>query len=316
MQKKLNESTAPISYKLQANSCHIPVLLKEAIEALDLKKGETVLDCTINGGGHSSVMAGQIGKRGRLIGIDEDRNALISARDSLAGVDPEVVLEESNFRELDKVLLKAKIGGVDKVLFDLGLSSNQLETSGRGFSFRRDEPLLMTFSVIPKLGQLTALEIVNAWDEEEIERVIREYGEERFARRIAEGIAEARKKNIIRTTKELSDVINRSVPAGYRNGRIHPATRTFQAIRIAVNDELGALREGLAKAAEAIGKGGRIAVISFHSLEDRIVKRYFQELGKSNAFKILSKKPIIASLGETKENPKSRSAKLRVIEKI
>ena len=295
---------------------HKSVLLHQAIEALNLKKGETVLDCTINGGGHSLAIIEKIGKRGHLIGIDEDKNALLNARSRLPEAEAEVILEESNFRELDRVLLSAKIDGVDKVLFDLGLSSDQLELSGRGFSFKRDEPLLMTFSAIPKLGQLTALEIVNSWDEEEITRIIRKYGEERFARRIAEGITEARKKEIIRTTAELRDIIMSSVPAGYRKGRIHPATRTFQALRIAVNDELGALSEGLTKAAQSVRKGGRIAVISFHSLEDRIVKKYFQELSKSGVFRIIFKKPITPSDNEAKENPRARSAKLRVVEKI
>ncbi|MFA5841544.1 MAG: 16S rRNA (cytosine(1402)-N(4))-methyltransferase RsmH [Candidatus Paceibacterota bacterium] len=295
---------------------HIPVLLKEAIEALDLKKGDVVLDCTINGGGHSLVITEMIGKRGILIGLDEDKSALARAKEHLAGSEAKVILEESNFRNLDKALMKSGIKEVDKILFDFGLSSDQLDNSGRGFSFKRDEPLLMTLGVVPKIGQLTALEIVNSWNEEDLAGIIYEYGEERFSRRIAHGIAEARKKDVIRTTTELREIVERSVPASYRNGRIHPATRTFQGLRIAVNDELGAIKEGLVKASQALSKGGRIAAISFHSLEDRIVKQYFRDLAKSGEFLSITKKPIVPGKEEENANPRARSAKLRSIKKI
>jgi len=295
---------------------HIPVLLKEAIEALDPKKGETVLDCTINGGGHAKEIAVRIGGKGTLVGIDEDKNALFKANQNLSGVEAEIFLEEANFRSLDKVLDKTGMERVDKVLFDFGLSSDQLESSGRGFSFTRDEPLLMTLSTVPRLGGLTALEVVNGWSEEDLAGIIAEYGEERFALRIARGIVEERKRGIIETSGELREIISRSVPERYKHGRIHPATRTFQAIRIAVNDELGSIKEGLAKAASRLNPGGRIAAISFHSLEDRIVKRYFRELCKENSFRQITKKPITPSNEEITANPRSRSAKLRVIEKI
>lgn len=205
---------------------------------------------------------------------------------------------------------------MNKVLFDFGLSSDQLEVSGRGFSFQRDEPLLMTFSVIPKLGQLSALEIINGKSEEELAQIIRDYGEEKFAGRIAKTIVSARGKDIIRTSKELEEIIFRAVPAAYRRGRIHPATRTFQAIRIAVNDELSAIREGLQKAAALLSANGRIAAISFHSLEDRIVKESFRAFAKDKKFKILTKKPLTATEEEMRENPRARSAKLRLIEKM
>ena len=295
---------------------HVSVLLNEAVEVLELKNGETVLDCTINGGGHSLAITKKIGKRGVLVGIDEDKNALDRAGDNLAGTGTTVTLEESNFRNLDKVLEKYGIPSVDKVLFDFGLSSDQLENSGRGFSFQKDEPLLMTLGVVPKLGQLTALEILNSWKEDDLAEIIFKFGEERLSRRIAHGITEARKKGIIGTTAELRQIIENSVPAYYKHGKIHPATRTFQALRIAVNDELGAIKEGLAKAAAKLNKGGKIAVISFHSLEDRIVKQYFVELSKTGNFKIITKKPIIPGRDEILSNPRSRSAKLRVIEKI
>ncbi|MEK7614044.1 MAG: 16S rRNA (cytosine(1402)-N(4))-methyltransferase RsmH [Patescibacteria group bacterium] len=316
MQKKLIENTEFTSYQLPATSHHVPVLLKEVIEVLDLKKGDTVLDCTINDGGHALAVCQAIGEKGLLVGIDEDKGALERARNNLALCKTEIILEESNFRNLDLVLEKSDVSGVDKILFDFGLSSNQLETSGRGFSFQNDEPLLMTFAVIPKIGQLTALEVVNSWSEEDLSDIIREYGEERFSRRIASAIVEARKKGLIGTTAELKKIIEKVVPSRLGKGKIHPATRTFQAIRIAVNDELEAIREGLGKATKKLNPGGRIAAISFHSLEDRIVKQYWRELTESGKFRIVTKKPITPSREEEIANPRSRSAKLRAIEKI
>lgn len=295
---------------------HIPVLLKEAMEALDLNKGDRVLDCTINGGGHSRAFVEYIGKSGMLIGIDEDKNALDRARTNLELTDAEFILEESNFRNLDKVISGIGIKEVDKIFFDFGLSSNQLDASGRGFSFSKDEPLLMTLGVVPKLGQLTALEVVNGWGEEDLADIIYKYGEERFSRRIAHGIVESRKRGIIQTTFELREIIERSVPISYKRGKIHPATRTFQAIRIVVNDELGAIREGLAKATENLSPDGRIVTISFHSLEDRIVKQYFRDLVKSKKYLAITKKPITPSRKEIISNPRSRSAKLRAIQKV
>ncbi len=316
MQKKLTERIEFTSHQPPATSHHVPVLLKEVIEVLDLKKGDTVLDCTINDGGHALAICQTIGEKGFLVGIDEDKGALERARNNLALCKAEIILEESNFRNLDLVLEKLDVSGVDKILFDFGLSSNQLEASGRGFSFQNDEPLLMTFAVIPKIGQLTALEVVNSWSEEDLSSIIREYGEERFSRRIASAIVEARKKGLIGTTAELKKIIEKAAPSRFGKGKIHPATRTFQAIRIAVNDELEAIREGLGKATKKLNPGGRIAAISFHSLEDRIVKQYWRELAESGKFRIVTKKPITPSREEEIANPRSRSAKLRAIEKI
>lgn len=295
---------------------HTPVLLKEVIEILDPQKGDTVLDCTINDGGHALAICQSIGEKGLLVGIDEDKGALERARNNLASCEAKIILEESNFRNLDLVLEKSDVAGADKILFDFGLSSDQLEASGRGFSFQKDEPLLMTFTVIPKIGQLTALEVVNSWSEEDLSDIIREYGEERFSRRIARAIVEARKKGLIGTTAELKKIIEKAVPSRPEKGRIHSATKTFQAIRIAVNDELEAIREGLEKAAKKLNSGGRIAAISFHSLEDRIVKQYWKELAEGGKFRIVTKKPITPNREEEIANPRSRSAKLRVIEKI
>ncbi|PIZ85308.1 16S rRNA (cytosine(1402)-N(4))-methyltransferase [Candidatus Nomurabacteria bacterium CG_4_10_14_0_2_um_filter_33_9] len=216
----------------------------------------------------------------------------------------------------------------DAIIFDLGLSSDQLENSGRGFSFMKDEPLLMTMKENPSLDDLTAIDIVNSWGEESLVDIIYGYGEERFSRRIAKGIIEARKKNNIKTTFDLVKIIGDSVPSAYKRQRIHFATRTFQALRIAVNDELGALKVGLEKGFEILkkparphdslgaGGGGRMSVISFHSLEDRIVKRFFRDKKEKSEAILINKKPIIPKEEEIKNNGRSRSAKLRVLEKI
>ena len=205
---------------------------------------------------------------------------------------------------------------VDAIIFDLGLSSDQLEISGRGFSFTKDEPLLMTMKESPNDEDLTAKEIVNTWEERNLADIIYGYGEERFSRRIAKAIVEARKENEIKTTFELVKIIEGSVPGSYKRGKIHFATRTFQALRIAVNDELGALEEGLAGGLKILKNEGRMGVISFHSLEDRIVKRFFREMKDEGKIKIINKKPIIAGKEELILNKRSRSAKLRIIEKI
>ncbi len=294
---------------------HTSVLLQETIDNLDLKKGDSVLDGTINNAGHSLLIAERIGERGVLIGLDEDRTALVRAKENLASLKhpPRIELVEENFRNLDTVLDSLKIPSIDKIIFDIGLSSDQLEVSGRGFSFKRDEPLLMTMSAIPRLGQRTALEIVNSWSEEELADAIFTYGEERFSRRIAKGIVEARSRDLITTTGTLEKIIKDSVPAWYARGKIHPATKTFQGIRICVNDELNALAEGLKKGVEKLSSGGRIAVITFHSLEDRIVKNFFRDMVKTGSFIAITKKPIVPKREEVLANPRSRSAKLRVL---
>lgn len=287
---------------------HVPVLLKEVLEGLDLQKGEVVLDGTVGNAGHAREMLKMVGKEGQVIGLDQDKEIL-------QRIKPEknLILINENFRNLDRALESLKIEYVNKILFDLGINSDQIEASGRGFTFLKDEPLLMNMSG----GGLTAREIINRWTEKEIADIIYKYGEERLSRRIARGIAERRKIRPIETTLDLVEIIRLAVPAAYRNNRrLHCATRTFQALRIAVNDELGALEDGLLKAWQALAGGGRLAVISFHSLEDRIVKNYFREKKATGEGKILTKKPIVPGEAEERENPRSRSAKLRVIEKI
>jgi len=295
---------------------HIPVLLKESIEYLSPKAGDTIVDGTINGGGHSEEILKIIGEKGRLVGIDQDDEILNKLREKWKDR-KNVLLARDNFRNLDKVLETLKIEKANGVLLDIGISSDQIDLSGRGFSFQKDEPLLMTMKAIIEPGDLTAREVVNNWDEKELADAIWQYGEERFSRRIAKNIVRRREMKLIETTFELVDVIRESVPGVYRNNRrINCATRTFQALRIVVNDELGALKEGLKKAVVKLKEGGRLVVISFHSLEDRMVKNYFKEMSASGEGKIITKKPIIPTEEEVRNNPRSRSAKLRAIEKI
>jgi len=294
---------------------HIPALLKESTEFLNPKSGDVILDATINGGGHSEEILKMIGEKGRLIGIDRDGEVLDKLKEKWKDR-KNVLLARDNFRNLDKVLESLKIEKINGAIFDIGVSSSQIDESGRGFSFQKDEPLLMTMKAEIEPGDLTAQEIVNNWSEKDLADVIWKYGEERFSRRIAKGIARRREAKKFETTAELVDAIRESVPSFYRNSRkINCATRTFQALRIAVNDELEALKDGMEKAWNFLERDGRLAVVSFHSLEDRIVKNYFKELAAKNEGKILTKKPVIPSEEEVKNNPRSRSAKLRAIEK-
>lgn len=292
---------------------HKPVLLHEVLEQLSVQPNDIVVDATLGGAGHAREISDLLGANGVFIGFDLDENALDRARETLGSVQPKVILIEANFRDLAEELAKRGISKVAEVLFDLGWSSYQLG-SGRGFSFMADEPLRMTYSRTK--NDLTAATIVNEWGEKSLADVIFGWGGERYARRIARSIVEARARKPIQTSRELADVIRDAVPAAYRRGKIHPATRTFQALRIAVNDELDALKEGLETAWHLLAPRGRIAVITFHSLEDRIVKKMFNEFEKSGEGMRITKKPIIPSAEEVRENPRSRSAKLRVIEKI
>jgi len=292
---------------------HTPVLLQETIDGLDLREGETVFEGTVGLGGHSEVLCKKIGTTGLFIGTDADGESLALAEERLKNTPCKKVFVNDNFRNIDTVLHQAGVEKVDAILLDIGLSSRQLDSTPRGFSFLRDEPLLMTFR---SEGEgLTAREMVNEWAEESLADIIYGYGEERFARRIAKGIIEARKTKSIETSKELAEIVKESVPFPARFGKTHPATKTFQALRIAVNDELGALREGLAKGFAHLAPKGRMAVISFHSLEDRIVKEFFKERAKEDEAIILTKKPTIASPEELEKNPRARSAKLRMIKK-
>jgi len=295
-------------------SIHKSVLLQETVIGLNLPKDGVVVDGTFGGGGHSQFVS-QNFPEVKIIAIDQDKGAWEKAKDKFTNI-KNVVFHNNNFREIKDVLEKYGLEKVDGIILDLGLSSDQLDASGRGFSFMRDEPLLMTMKENPSLEDITAKDIVNSWKEENLADIIYGYGEEQFSRRIAKGIVEARKIKPIETTFELIEIINKSVPNLYKKGKIHPATKTFQALRIAVNDELGAIEEGLKNGFEVLKSKRRMSVISFHSLEDRIVKRFFKEKEKNGEGILINKKPIIASEIEIKENPRSRSAKLRIIEKI
>ncbi|MDO8482700.1 MAG: 16S rRNA (cytosine(1402)-N(4))-methyltransferase RsmH [bacterium] len=294
---------------------HIPVLLNEVIAGLDIKPDDVFFDGTINGGGHSKAVYDKLNSKGVLIGTDLDETALGKAREKLQGGNAKVVLKQSSFRNLDTVLEQAQVPTVDKILFDLGLSSNQFEESGRGFSFQKDEPLLMTFKIKPMESDLTAHRIINEWEEDNLAQIIESYGEERFAKKIAHAIVFFREKKEIKTTDELVNIIKEAVPKKYQHGRLHPATKTFQALRITVNDEIESLRDGLRKGFEHLTAGGRMAVISFHSIEDRIVKNFFRERVKEEMGRLINKKPITPSQKEITENPRSRSAKMRILEK-
>ena len=296
-------------------SVHKSVLLNEVIGGLNLAENSVVVDGTFGGGGHSAEICKRV-KNAKIIAIDQDQSALTEGEKNFNKENCKISFHNLNFRNLDKALEENGEREVDAVMLDLGLSSDQLESSGRGFSFKIDEPLLMTMKEDLSPDDVTAKEVVNNWDEENLAKIIYGYGEEKFAKRIARGIAEAREKKEIRTTAELVEVIAESVPGVYRRGRLHFATRTFQAIRIAVNDELGALSEGLEKGFAALKPKGRIAVISFHSLEDRIVKRFFKSKVEEGKAILINKKPIIAKEEELKNNPRARSAKLRILEKI
>ncbi|MEX0930227.1 MAG: 16S rRNA (cytosine(1402)-N(4))-methyltransferase RsmH [Candidatus Paceibacterota bacterium] len=298
---------------------HRSVLVEEVLDGLAMEAGGILADATAGDGGHLEAFCERYGDAIKLIGIDADSAQIERAKERLAGRGCEVVFIESNFRDFDRALASAGYQYVDRVIFDLGWSTPQMEASGRGFSFRRDEPLTMTYaseaSEASERGGLTAATIVNSWDEKALQTIIRGYGEERFAGRIARAIAEAREIKAIETTGELEEIIVQVVPVWYRNARLHPATRTFQAIRMAVNDEITALEEGLAKSFEALSPLGRIGVISFHSLEDRVVKRQFRTWSKDKLGTIVTKKPIGPSEAEREENPRARSAKLRIFQK-
>ena len=290
---------------------HRTVLLQEVIDTLDIKDDDVVLDATFGGGGHSRAIAEKLGSKGILVALDTDAKAIESQATSFGVYKPTVHLKKSNFRNLDLVLGELGIKDVDKFIFDLGFSSTQLEEGGRGLSFKKDEPLLMTLADDITDETLTAKRIVNEWDENQIEVVIRGYGEESFSKRIAQAIIEAREGKEIETTFELRKIIMDATPGWYHKKRIDPATKTFQALRIAVNDEIETVKEGLEKAFSFLSPGGRIAVITFHSIEDRAVKRMFQAWKREKLGAQDPKKPIVPSREEVKENPRARSAKLR-----
>ena len=307
---------------------HKSVLLQECIDALNIRPDGIYLDGTLGGAGHSSQIARRLTEGGRLIGVDRDRTALAAAKERLAPYADRVTLVHSNFAEIDAILDSLGIPAVDGMLFDLGVSSPQLDDASRGFSYMADAPLDMRMD---KDDALTAGEVVNTWTQGELRRILYDYGEERYAPQIAAAICRAREKAPFETTLELVDIIRSAMPAQALREKQHPAKRSFQAIRIAVNDELGAVSRMMQAAVGRLNPGGRLAVITFHSLEDRIVKSEMQQAargctcppefpvcvcGKKPLVKLVTRKPIVSGPAELEENPRARSAKLRVAEKL
>lgn len=309
---------------------HLPVMLTECIEGLDIKPDGVYVDGTAGGGGHSSAIAERLSDAGRLISIDRDIEAVDVCRERLGRFGGRVTLVHDNYRNLGAILDALGIEQIDGALFDLGVSSHQIDTAERGFSYSHDgdAPLDMRMS---REDKLTAYDVVNGYSEESLRRIIFEYGEERFAARIASRIAQARDTSPIRTTGELSELIRSAIPAASVERGSHPAKRTFQAIRIEVNGELDGIEPALRAACGKMAPGGRIAVITFHSLEDRIVKRVFAEMargcvcppdfpvcvcGRKPEIRLITKKPVTASPDELSVNARAKSAKLRVAEKL
>lgn len=292
---------------------HPSVLLHEVLEYLEPVPGDVVVDATVGGAGHLAAFSYVLGAKGILIGIDADEHALERAKERLGETKHTLHLVHGNFRNIKTHLAEVDVKEVDHMLFDLGWSAFQL-SDGRGFSFKQDEPLKMTYATNDP-DVLTAYDLVHTLDEIGLADIIFAYGEERFAKRIARGIVEARKEKEITTAKELAEVVKSSVPGWYRNRKTHPATKTFQALRIAVNDELDALRDALEDACTVLASGGKIAVITFHSVEDRIVKRTFERWVRAGEGTLATKKPITPSQEELTKNPRARSAKLRIFQK-
>ena len=306
---------------------HRPVLLQECVEALNIRPGGVYLDGTLGRAGHSEQIARRL-TTGRLICVDRDQAALDAARERLAPWMDQTTLVHSNFDQVDAILDKLSLSGVDGMLFDLGVSSPQLDDGSRGFSYTTDAPLDMRMD---REEGLTAADIVNRWPQEELRRIISQYGEERFAPQIAGAIVRRRGDKPIATTLELVEIIKSAMPAKALREKQHPAKRTFQAIRIAVNDELSSVERMLQRAVPRLNRGGRLAVITFHSLEDRVVKTGLAGFargctcppdfpvcvcGKTPDIRLVNKKPILPSQREVEENPRARSAKLRAAEKL
>lgn len=307
---------------------HTSVLLNECIKGLDIKEDGTYVDGTLGGAGHAKEVCKRLSNEGHFIGIDQDNNALAVSRERLSGLAPKISVVKSNFENVDQVLMELDVDGIDGMLIDLGVSSHQLDEASRGFSYMHDAPLDMRMNQDDKL---TASVIVNEYDEEDICDIIKEFGEEKWAKRIAKFIVERRAEKPIETTYELVEIIKDAIPYSARKDGPHPAKRTFQAIRIAVNREIEIIEPTIRKIVPFLKSGGRLCIITFHSLEDRIVKHTFKSLedpctcsrnfpvcvcGQKPLVKVITRKPILPSEEELEVNPRARSAKLRIIEKL
>lgn len=325
---------------------HTPVMLKEAVEYLQPKIGDVVVDCTLGGGGYTVAIAKKVGEKGKVVAIDADELAIENAECRIKNAEclnaelNNVKIVHANFKDLQKIIQKNRIKRVNGIVFDLGLSLAQLQDRNRGFSFNMDTSIDMSFGMQNVLNAecriqnakcgdgLRTENIVNKWKLEKLEEIIRNYGEERYARRIARAVVKARP---VQSAKQLAEIIAKAVPKSYEHGRIHPATRTFQALRIATNDELNNLQKALPQAVDILSQGGRLVVVSYHSLEDRIVKSFFKQEAKrcicppevpvcrckhEPRVRIITKKVVVPSEDEVNKNPRARSAKMRVIEKL
>ena len=291
---------------------HITVLLQEAIEGLSFEPDDIVVDATFGSGGHAVEILRQLNSDGIYVGIDADNSAF--AGTTLAKTKATVHLVNDNFQNITEILRSLHIEKADAILADLGWRMEQFTDGGKGFSFNVDEPLYMTFGD-PKDYPFTAEDIINEWNEETLANILYGYAEERFSRRIAKAIVTERKSLKISSTKQLVEIVQSAVPKAYLHKKVHPATKTFQALRIAVNDELGVLERFIDESMNCLEVGGRLAIITFHSIEDRIVKHTFRSLKEAGSGQLITKKPICPSPEEMKNNPRSRSAKLRIIEK-
>jgi len=294
---------------------HIPVLQKEFLQYLDPGPNENFVDCTIDGGGHALSILEKTKPGGKLLGIDLDKSQISNLKSQISKwrLDGRLILANDNFADLKEIVKKNIFGNISGILLDLGYSSWHLEGSKRGFSFQKNEILDMRYN--PE-SELSAYRIVNSWPKDSIEKILTEYGEEKFAKTISKNIVEERRKRPIKTTFDIVAVVKRSVPGWYQHKKIHFATRTFQALRIAVNDELNNLERTLPQALEIMMNGGKLLIISFHSLEDRIVKNFLRIKSKENKLKVLTKKPIKPSQEEIRINPRARSAKMRSAIKV
>lgn len=309
---------------------HKPVLLAEVMEYLNCRKGSTIVDCTLGGAGHAQEIAARIAPGGTLVGLDVDDEALNAARKALAPFGQQINVEvvRASFAELDDVLTELGTGPVDGFLFDLGISSHHVERADRGFSYQKEGPLDMRMD---RRSEITAEYVINNYTQEQLERIFRDYGEEKFARRIARFIVERRQRKPVKTTGELVEIIKDAIPASARRAGRHPARRVFQALRIEVNRELENLNRGLTSAVSWLKPGGRVVVISYHSLEDRLVKSIFKDFestcicpptapacvcGRKPVLKILTRRAVSPSPAEIEENPRARSARLRAAEKL
>jgi 16S rRNA (cytosine1402-N4)-methyltransferase len=297
---------------------HVPVLQKEVLYYLDPKPNENFIDCTIGEAGHTVAILEKNGPKGKVLGIELDpelykRLKAAEIKNEKLKIKNRLILVNDSYVNLKEIVEKYNFKDISGILFDLGMSSWHLEKSERGFSFLKNEPLDMRYNLA---NQLTAEKILNFWSQRNLEKILKEYGQEKFSRQISKNIINYRRVNPIETTFQLVEIIKRSTPGWYHRQKIHPATKTFQSLRIAVNDELNNLEKALPQALEILKKGGRLVAISFHSLEDRIVKNFFRAEAKTGKIQILTKKPIKPSIQEIKNNPRSRSARLRAAIKL